>query len=172
MRFLIIFLMIFNLTSCRYFQKEVMIDKHELTDLVIIGVDKQFDFSDSIPDIVLTGTWKQHSAWIKEESEWKGFKSLNANYEYKFHENGVFHHTRYYNDSIVTDIFKGDYKLLHKSSTLGLIFNDNGDTLFQHGDTAKFSNLHIYSLNDSVLRLEGCFVGHCEEEEFTEFRRL
>jgi hypothetical protein len=162
--------MIAMLSSCQFFEKRE-IDKRNLTDLVIIGVDKKFDFSDSIPDVDISGKWIQHSVWYKTDSSWKGAKSLNISQYYIFRENGVFHNYETYNDTLVNSYIRGDYLLLPDNSTLTLLVNDNGDTLFQHGDTCKARDIFLYTLNDSVLRIEECVIGDCSDEQFIEFHR-
>lgn len=145
--------------------------RRNVTELVVLETNVKFDFSDSIQKIDLTGKWIQHSAWIKKDSTWKGFKSLDVNFQYNFHTNSVFQYSKIINDTLTIPVERGDYNLLQQQRVLTFTKNENGDTLFQQGDTAKFMGLYVYSLSDSVLRIEGCFVGHCEEEEFIEFRK-
>jgi hypothetical protein len=172
MRILTYILLIISVSSCRFFDKEENIDKRNLTDLVIIGVDKKFDFTDLIPNIDISGKWIQHSVWYKKDSTWKGVKSLNISQHYIFRDNGVFHHYETYNDTLINSYLRGDYILLSDQRTLTLLVNDKGDTLFQHGDTCKARDIFLYTLNDSILRIEECVIGDCLDGQFIEFHKV
>jgi hypothetical protein len=172
MKILTCFLLILLVTSCKFFQKIQPNDKRNLTDLVIIGVDKKIDFSDSIPNTDISGKWLQHSIWYKIDSTWKGAKSLNLSQFYIFMDNGVFHHYETYNDTLINSHLRGDYILVPHQRTLTLIVNNKGDTLFQHGDSIKAQDIYLYSLNDSVLRIKECVIGDCSDEQFIEFHKV
>jgi len=171
-KILICLLLIISVSSCRFFEKEKLVDERNLTDLVIIEVDQKFDFSDSIPKIDISGKWIQNSVWFISDSAWKGVKSLNISQHYIFRDNGVFHQYETYNDTLINSYLRGDYLFKPDERTLTLLVNDKGDTLFQHGDTCKARDLFIYSLNDSIFRIEECVIGDCSDEQFIEFHRI
>lgn len=166
-------LMIAMISSCKFFENDRIINERNLTDLVIIGVGEKIEFTGSIPDININGKWIQHSIWSREDdSTWKGVKSLNISQYYFFRNNGVFHHYETYNDTLINSYLCGDYLFSHERKTLTLLVNDNGDTLFQYGDTCKARDIFIYSLNDSILRLGECVIGDCSSEQFIEFHKV
>ncbi len=171
-RILLLLFLIISFSSCRFFEKGEPVNERNITDLVIIGVDQKIDFSDSIPNIDISGKWILNTIWAKKDSTWKGFKSLNISQYYIFRENGVFHHYETYNDTLINSYLRGDYLFKPDERILILLVNEKGDTLFQHGDTCKARDLFIYSLNDSIFRLEECVLGDCSNEQFIEFQRF
>ncbi len=102
----------------------------------------------------LYGQWIESKVWVKNQDNSRtGIRSLEVRTGYKFFTSRMFIKEVYEKDSMVY-MSRGKFNILDNGNKIRLINNLRNDTVFNDGDTVRYSTKRFHLLNDSILRLE------------------